>query len=1120
MLAVVLAGALAAQMGGFVYAGDAEALFVNEGIAEAGMSFASETEAEAAAQANTQTGTETEVTEDAGEEAPEIDLEIFDEEELEMPVTEEPDTEVFIEEEPETPMTEVSDTEAPDTEVFIESETEETDSAEAAALFASDEEAVFYAAAGETVAISTAEELKSFRDSVNGGSSYSGVTVTLTADINLNNEAWTPIGKIATPFSGTFDGGGHTISGLLVNSAEDCQGLFGYVDFGSSIQNLSVVGSVTGANHVGGIAGWTRGAIANCTFSGTVTGSVTAPGPTGPYAGGVAGWSSGTIQSCINKGEVKGTLVGGVVGWNSGTVTNCLNSGSVSGTYAGGIAVQSTGTVSNCFNTGTVSGSYSAVVARNDGGSITNCYYLNGTVSSGVGQGGGFAQGKSSEELASGEAAYLLQGTQGSLVWGQTISTDPYPVLTSDTGKKVVKVTFQMEDGSEERYLNAGKTLASSDFPGGDRPDAYYSWTDAAGNSFTSETIVTADITVQYKLFMDGEGTEESPYLIPDAQTLKTFRDYVNEGNNFAGKYVKLTADINLNNETWTPIGNYGNYNYDLHFDGSFDGGGYAISNLKVTSKYSNQGLFGCLKGGTIKNLSVFGSVYGYGGVGGIAGRNEGGSITDCSFSGSVTCSNASLAGGITGDNYGTIMNCRSEGQVTLSGSLASDAGGIAGKNEGNISGCENGAAVKGVYTNIGGIAGENGGIISDCTNRGTVNAGGQYSGGITGMNRENSAIAGCTNIGQVDGKDNAGGIAGRNSGSVEGSSNCGAVTVIRENAGGIVGLNVHSVANCANSGAVAGVWYVGGIVGSNERAMGTLGILFGSVSDSSNTGNVSVPGSSDGITRAGGIVGYLDSKCSVTNCYYLEGTAEQGIGINDNPKNAAAKTADAYGSGEVANLLQGTQESLVWGQTLGTDTYPVLTGEESKRVCKVTFVLPSEKQIVYVNSGGKVETLPAAPEENQGQKFIGWKFGDGNFFTADTVVSADMTVTAVYEEEETVSVELRWGSMSFTFADSKWNPEALAYENAGWTADEEGGGRITAENTGKTDVTLSYEYRQTDMAVSGSFADETGTAVTGMFSLPAGEKKETSLILDGKPSGADSAPFELGVVTVTIGGE
>lgn len=93
--------------------------------------------------------------------------------------------------------------------------------------------------------ISTAEQLAGLAQLVNGGTNFSGKTIKLTADIDLGNRAWTPIGDDGWIFGGTFDGQGHTIVGLYINNSSQNQGLFGYVDRSAIVQNLIVTGSVT-----------------------------------------------------------------------------------------------------------------------------------------------------------------------------------------------------------------------------------------------------------------------------------------------------------------------------------------------------------------------------------------------------------------------------------------------------------------------------------------------------------------------------------------------------------------------------------------------------------------------------------------------------------------------------------------------------------------------------------------------------------------------------------------------------------------------------------------------------------------------------------------------------------
>ena len=222
------------------------------------------------------------------------------------------------------------------------------------------------AAEEEIVSISTAEELAAFRDRVNSGEK--NLNAKLTGDIQLTG-AWTPFnpssGYVTEAFAGTFDGGGHTVSGLFIeDSSSNGVGLFGTVN-SATIRNLSVEGTVTasGSQFVGGIIGKTAGnvTIENCSFSGSVNSS---------KSGGTAG--AGGIVGRVNAGTV--------------TITGCANSSNVSGGCAAGIlgyCTSTNNTIENCYNTGTISG------ANRTGGiagqvssttRITNCYTVKGPV--------------------------------------------------------------------------------------------------------------------------------------------------------------------------------------------------------------------------------------------------------------------------------------------------------------------------------------------------------------------------------------------------------------------------------------------------------------------------------------------------------------------------------------------------------------------------------------------------------------------------------------------------------------------------------------------------------------------------------------------------------------------
>mgnify|MGYP002665974634 CR=1 FL=1 len=228
-------------------------------------------------------------------------------------------------------------------------------------------------------------------------------------------EEWTPIGNSSNKYTGTFDGNGHTIKGLYINSGSGNVGLFGYVGSGGKVQNVGVIdGYIKGNYSVGGVCGENSGTIENCYNTGTVSGS-------GDYVGGVCGENKGTIENCYNTGYVSGkSAVGGICGcvsdsgfnvvqsYNTGTVsgyisiggvfgkvesyngkvTNCYNTGNISGTTAvGGVFGEDTiitvpGVISHlvvekCYNVGKVSGSLNVggVIGIDGSSTVWNCFY-------------------------------------------------------------------------------------------------------------------------------------------------------------------------------------------------------------------------------------------------------------------------------------------------------------------------------------------------------------------------------------------------------------------------------------------------------------------------------------------------------------------------------------------------------------------------------------------------------------------------------------------------------------------------------------------------------------------------------------------------------------------------
>ena len=167
-----------------------------------------------------------------------------------------------------------------------------------------------------TYMVYNADGLKAFADEVNGGNR--SLKCTLTADINLTEQSWTPIGSYSNRYTGTFDGAGHTISNLNINTSNNDVGLFGFVD-GGTVKNLNLTNvSVSGGTGVGGVVGTNGGTIQGCMVSGSVSGN--------DLVGGVAGDNFGTVKGCCFAGDsVSGSnYVGGVVGhYYTGSITAC-----------------------------------------------------------------------------------------------------------------------------------------------------------------------------------------------------------------------------------------------------------------------------------------------------------------------------------------------------------------------------------------------------------------------------------------------------------------------------------------------------------------------------------------------------------------------------------------------------------------------------------------------------------------------------------------------------------------------------------------------------------------------------------------------------------------------------
>ncbi len=314
-------------------------------------------------------------------------------------------------------------------------------------------------------------------------------------------------------------------------------------------------------------------------------------------------------------------------------------------------------------------------------------------------------------------------------------------------------------------------------------------------------------------------------------------------------------------------------------------------------------------------------------------------------FAAQVNGGNTAINGELTAN---IVVN---QNVLTADGKLNSDGSNFRvwipiGNYSNNYAGTFDGAGftVSGMYfnnseTDYVGLFGCVGGTIKNVGVLDSFISGKWYVGGVVGLTKEGTVVTNCYNIGAVNGIADIGGVVGRlaTNSKVTDCYNIGNVTGSGGNVGGVVGYNWGgTVTDCYNTGSVIGSGdNVGGVAGLNQ---------YGTITSCYNTGSISGSGN-----YVGGVVGI--SNTTVTNCYY-DNTVYSGSAIGGNggtSTNVRGKTTAQFASGEVAYLLQGEQTEEVWGQTIGTDDYPVLGG------AKVYQVTNCKDEAVYSNTNENI---------------------------------------------------------------------------------------------------------------------------------------------------------------------
>ena len=386
-----------------------------------------------------------------------------------------------------------------------------------------------------------------------------------------------------------------------------------------------------------------------------------------------------------------------------------------------------------------------------------------------------------------------------------------------------------------------------------------------------NEVYQPAELTTD-KYDMDGDGSKDAVYEISNAGQLYWFAGLVNgtlsgvEQNTSAN--AVLTADIVVNKNVLKP-------------DGTLNEGTFKEWTPIATSASPYTGIF---EG---QNHTISGLYFKQEKTSevGFFGYNRG-KISNVGILDSYFCG-FSQVGGVCGYNSSTITNCYNKGVVDGTADGASSFGGVCGCNLGILTNCYNTGIVKGQL----------------------------FVGGVSGSN--NKTITNCYNTGIVSGQSYVGGIDGDNSGTITNCNNEGKVSGTEDYVGGVSGSNNKTITNCYNTGIVSGQAYVGGVNGYNGN---------GTIINCNATGEVNGTDS-----YVGGVIGMNLSKGTITNCYY-DSTVYTGAAIGNDmgtTTKAEGKTTEQYKTGEVAYLLQESQTDteIIWGQTIGTDTYPTLSG-------------------------------------------------------------------------------------------------------------------------------------------------------------------------------------------------
>lgn len=560
--------------------------------------------------------------------------------------------------------------------------------------------------------------------------------------------------KVTSSANSTF-GGGVCVRGTFTMTGGEITGC--RVAVGSA--DCSAMG---GGVHVDGTFNMGGNAKITSCISGSDFGN-------GVYISGTMTMDGGEISNCNDEWHIWGVYITGCLDARGGKIKNKVfssggtiqNSGTSSGTvFEASVENNITTNPDGSFaSASTISGGHFKDKVTN----VARCTISGGTFEGQVTNSGDITGGNFKDKVTNNAGGTIKNGTfDGQVTNNGTINNGTFKgevtnngTMTGGTSEKGITgrrpqntqftVTFNTDGGApvpEELYfLSTGGKVAKPADPT-KTGYAFTDWYDGDTVYDFSKT-VTKDLTLKAHWFktIPGKGTEESPYQISNAEDLKVFRNIVNgidgqtQNTSACGK---LTANIDLENEEWTPIGK----NDTSPYEGIFKGEHYTIKGLKVTSgEYA--GLFGYIRGATIADVTLTGGSISTTGkcAGGIVAYAQSGTITGCGNENPVTGGSATCVGGIVGAIRGSIRIDSSY-----------NTGTIAGTSDNNLISC------------VGGLIGRSfvdSPKVIDCYNTGAVRTG-KYVGGLSGYTESSDCFFfSCYNTGSVTDGTQVGDITG-----------------------------------------------------------------------------------------------------------------------------------------------------------------------------------------------------------------------------------------------------------------------------------------------------------------------------------------------------------------------